>query len=257
MNQSEFNFLVTNILAIKDQLFSINCAQFATDVRPQNDEDKASDAFDVNNYINRSNYDEFINQGYESIASLSNELTSAWEKTGADILDELLNNVPHSLPVLTAKITSNEFKTCLLFSLENTDRNPLNDIHQYLTGFLNSNFDEVADIIREAIAFDDVTGLIEMEAVIDTSKITLDDLVTAVTIQSYSAFKWLFSHAMLSDHKLLDLFVEGMSDNNVFEAMYNIIKPSDKHHALLLSLAEKHSNHEAVNFLRNVNGSNK
>jgi hypothetical protein len=256
MIQAEFNILFANVTAITSQVFAIQCEQFASDLASEQRLGGVVNvsAFDPGKYIAQTNYKEILDSGYESIPSLKTELEVGWNNIDLATLNSLVANLPENLPDISKKITVDQFKLWISYVLGLSDDNPLYLLHQYFMSYLANDFDDVSDIIREAIAFDELSGLIEHANNIGAGNISLNDLITAATIQSFNVLKWLIKRACLNDGQVVELLESNIQDLHVFECVYKIIKPTERQHFDIMSIAVMNKTDDVVMFLDKVRG---
>lgn len=255
MNQSEFNILITNVAAITNQIFTFKCGEFASQISGDVSNNQTSNKIDYEKYMADFNAQEMLASGYESIDTLALELEDVWNGVDQESLYRLASELPANLPDITTRLTPDQFKLWIVYALEASDDNPLYELHKYITGSLGAGHcGDVYDSIREAIAFDELTGLIENEHTILPEHIRLDDLITAASIQSFKVFEWLMKRAKLDDQQIVDLLDSNITDPNTFEKMYKIIIPTDAQCKKIQSIAIIKNEDAVVRFLEKFNG---
>ena len=112
---------------------------------------------------------------------------------------------------------------------------------------------DIHDLVREAIAFDELTDLIKEEKNLRAEHIQLDDLETALTIQSFKAFEWLVPRAKLDDDNTLELLKSSLDDHSNFERILLILAPSEKQRETILSLAKSRNEDSILELLSKLN----
>lgn len=252
MTQTEFNLLVTNLTAITSQTFAIQCGEFASTVSDEQDEKLVINKFDLDQYISQVDFQEILDGGYGSLDSLKLELDDAWNTIDQDNLRNLTTRLPTGLPEITIKITADHLKQWITYSLDAADDDPLYVLHKYVMGFFAVSFNEAGDIIREAIAFDELAGLHEHENTINAEDITVCDLITAATIQSLKVFEWMIKHSQLNDDQIAELFESVMDDMGIFEQIYKIIMPTTSQCKKIMLIAGSNNQDAVVQFLKQV-----
>lgn len=254
MIQAEFNILITNVAAITNQAFTFKCGEFASHLSGDVSDGQTSNKFNYEKYITDFNAQEMLASGYKSIDALELELEDVWNGIDQEALYRLASELPANLPDITTRLTSDQFKLWIVYALESSDDNPLYELHKYITDSLGTGqCDDVYDSIREAIAFDELTGLIESENKIISEHILLDDLITAATIHSFKVFEWLMKRAQLDDQQIIDLLDSNITDLNTFEKMYKIIIPTDAQRKKIKSIAIIKNEDAVVRFLEKFN----
>ncbi len=250
MNQSEFNFLVTNVTAIATQTFSIRCGEFGAAMAADESNDIPTAEFNLEEQHEYFDYQAILNSGYRDIDSLVVELDGAWQILDQDMLDSLLTNLLDELPLLQKEISGDDLKLWISHSLDASNDSPFFLLNQYIMALFQQD-DDIHDLIREAIASNSIDELEEEEAKIFAKHILIKDLVTAAEIESFETFKWLFEKSELNEQQLSEMFSsEGCIDDQfVFETIYNIVSPSEQLKNTLKLIAEEQGHQTVVQFL--------
>lgn len=247
MNQSEFNLLVTNVTAIANQTFAIQCGEFANAVAADDSNEFATESFDLNKHNETFDFQAVLEKGYQSIDELETELAEAWEKGSAAELESLLAQLPSAMPVLSQQLSGDQLQQWITHTLKAQDEDPFYVLHQHIMALFQTGLstNDTNDLIREAIAFDQVSDLADIESTITPEQIAFDDLVTAVTIQSFTAFEWLAQRAALNGEQTVELLENCTDDSAVFEQTLKIIAPDEPARDAIKSRA-KASGQEAI-----------
>lgn len=252
MEQTQFNILVTNVSAIVSQTYAIQCGEFATAMAEEEPEQFPGISFNKQEMLEKTDYQNLLNSGYESISELSEQLAEAWQKIDQPELESFNNNLPGDLPVLTHKLSDKEFKQWLNYAVDAGEKNPFYALHYYLISYFQGNLEEndINDAIREAIASDNVDEL--DESVVKPEHILLDDLITAATIESFVTFDWLIKRTQLSVDDATDL-LHNISDNTyTLRQAYEILDPAGELKPAILELAENNQHELLIDFLKSA-----
>ena len=249
MNQLEFNILVTNVTAIANQTFTIQCGEFATALSSDEENELATETFDQKTHIDTFDFQSIINSGYQQLDDLEDELDKAWSLIDLKKLEASLKQLPEDYADLTLKLSGDQLKQWITHTLEAKDDTPFYIVHQYIMTLFQGGDDEINDLIREAIAFDELTDLLEEENNIRAEHIHVDDLITAATIQSFKTFKWLVQHSELSNKEVIKVLENTFDDKPTFEQSYTIIAPTETQHSEILTLAKNRNATEITEFL--------
>jgi len=246
MNQTEFNFLVTNVTAISTQLFSIRCSMFGSEMSADESNEMETVEFDLQKEHENFDYQSILDSGYRDINSLETELSSAMLILDQNELDDLLNKLPSNLPNLQQKMTGEQLKAWISYALNSEDDESVALLNQYIMSLFQVD-DEIHDLIREAIAFDKIDDLQDQQEDINSEHIKIEDLLTAAEIESFRAFKWLFERAELDNTQIIELLFSEkcIDDQIVFESVYKIIEPSEELHTMVTAKV-KGSGHDTV-----------
>ena len=249
MKQSEFNILVTNVTAIANQTFTIQCGEFATALSSEEENKLATEAFDQKIHIDTFDFQSIINSGYKQLDDLEDELANAWSLIDLDKLEASLKQLPEGYTELTLKLSGDQLKQWITHTLEAKDDTPFYIVHQYIMTLFQGGDDDIDDLIREAIAFDELTDLLEEENNIRAEHIKVDDLITAATIQSFKAFKFLVQHTELNNEEVIEVLESTFDDKSTFEQVYTIMAPTETQHSEVLTLAKNSNASVIIEFL--------
>ncbi|MCW8877362.1 MAG: hypothetical protein OQJ89_01785 [Kangiellaceae bacterium] len=251
MKRDDFYYLVTNVSAIATQVFTIRCGEFGAAASEDNSNEVPSFEFNVEDQINKVDYQEFIDSGYKDIDAVESELASAWEDVELANLDDLLARLPQELPKLTQQISGEQLKQWVVQCVESSESFDI--LHQYIMNVVNKD-EEIYDLIRESIASNDCSELDEADPMITSEHIRIDDLVTAAEIESFKTFKWLYRKGNLSEEqKEAVLSAEGCIDDRfVFEEICKIISPNEQCLNLIQEKADKAGHHEVAEYIKAI-----
>jgi hypothetical protein len=249
MKQSEFNVLVTNVSAIADQAFAVQCGEFSSAAADDGVQPAAA-PFNPLEHIGNFDYQAVLESGYKSLESLTAEFNAAWEAIEQEKLAGLLENLPDDFARLTQPLTGDQLKPWIIHALNAGDESPFYALHHYLLGFFRGGYDETNDIIREAIAFDELAGLLEHERNIGPEHIQFDDLVTAATIQSFKVLEWLLKHAQLDDGQVVAIMESCFIDKTVFQRVYQMLSPTTAQSAAILLRAQAAGEDGIIGFIQ-------
>lgn len=252
MTQSEFNILITNVTAIASQIFSLQCGEFATAMSANENASATIAPFELEQHLNNINFQEILDSGYNSLDSLTTELNEAWGKHDTATLAALLQQLTTDLPVLTQKLTGIKLKQWIKYNLKPENADSFYALHQYVMPLFNQFGDETYDAIREAIAFDDLAGLLEHEQNIQSKHIKLDDLTTAATIESFKVFEWLLQRTRLEDKQVADILENCFNHQPKFERVYTILAPTAPQHKVVMFRAQAANQASIINFLSQI-----
>jgi hypothetical protein len=249
VTKNEFNILVTNVSAIASQTFSIQCGEFATAIAEDQAKELANKSFDQNQYLQKIDFQQILDSGYNSLDSLTAQLDQAREIIDFDQLAILLKQLPADLPDISKIINGFQLRQWVQHALQLQNDGEFYALHSYLMSHFGLGGDEIDDIIREAIAFDELGVLQDYGSKIASSHIKVDDLVTAASIQSMKVFEWLVTRASLSDNQVGSLFENLLSDRKLFQDSYKIVVKTKSQYAEILRRAESSSDAEIIAFL--------
>jgi len=252
MQPSEFNILITNVAAIASQTFALQCGEFATAMVADENAALSVEPFALEQHLDNINFQAVLVSGYESLPSLEEELNQAWGKHEPDKLNSLISQLSTTLPDLTKKLTGSKLKQWVKYNLKPEYADNFYELHQYIMSLFSRAADETNDIIREAIAFDNLAGLAEHETQIRAEHIKYDDLITAATIQSFKVFEWLFNHGQWDDTQIADILEYYFTDMFLFERIYNILAPTAPQYIAAMIRAQASNNKSVVDFLNRV-----
>ncbi len=225
MNKTEFNFVIINIFGIADQVFARQCGSFLETIAEDGNAAFSVQAAGLEDFQGDVNYQFIIDQGYRSVESLTSEFSAAWAKVNASFLEQVLTVLPTHLPNLIRKINGEELKIWVDYVVDLPEENDFNRAHQYCQGLFHSG-GQGNDIIREAIADDNVNLLVDNEKNISLDAITFEDINTALMIESVKTFEWLAVRASLTDEQVLGMLEYVVSDLPYFERVYATLTPS-------------------------------
>lgn len=249
MKQSEFNILVTNVTAIANQTFTIQCGEFATALSSDEENELSTETFDQKTHMDTFDFQSVIDSGYKQLNDLEDELNNAWNLIDLNKLEALIKQLPEGYADLTIKLSGDQLKQWITHTLEAKDDTPFYIVHQYIMTLFQGGDDDINDLIREAIAFDEVAELQEEEHNIRTEHIQVDDLITAAAIQSFKALKWLVQHADLSDEDVIKILESAFDEKSIFEQAYTIISPTETQYSEILTLAKNNNATVIIEFL--------
>ena len=250
MQQSDFSVLITNVSATASQAFAVQCGEFGAAISDDNADKLPDENFNASQYLDSIDFGDVLDTGYNSLESLKSELEQAWKAIDSAELDRLLAPLPGDLPDLTHKLAGTQLKQWVEYALATDENSPFYTLHKYLMSLFRRVDDDVNDVIREAIAFDQIDELDEHEIL--PEHVHLDDLVTAATIQSFNAFKWLVKHANLDDCKIADILENFFDDADAFEQVYKILSPSEKQKAEILNRASSSDNQQIIGLINSI-----
>lgn len=253
MNQSEFNLLVTNVTAIANQTFTIQCGGFVTALDADKENEFSTEPFDINSHMEGFNFQEILESGYGGLNEVENELNEAWSLVDRDLLESSVIQLPKEFSDLTKKLTASELKQWITHTLEAEDESLFYVVHRIIMALFQQEGSDIHDLVREAIAFDELTDLIKEEKNLRAEHIQLDDLETALTIQSFKAFEWLVPRAKLDDDNTLELLKSSLDDHSNFERILLILAPSEKQRETILSLAKSRNEDSILELLSKLN----
>lgn len=250
MQHSDFSVLVTNVSAAASQAFAVQCGEFGAAISDDNADKLPDENFNTSQYLESIDFGDVLNSGYNSLDSLKSELDQAWQAMDSAELNRLLAPLPEDLPDLTHKLAGAQLKQWVEYALVTDENSPFYALHKYLMSLFRRVDDDVNDVIREAIAFDQVDELDEHEIL--PEHVHLDDLITAATIQSFNVFKWLIKHVSFNDCKIADLLENFFDDAATFELVYKIISPSEKQKAEILDRASVSDNQQIIGLINSI-----
>ena len=262
MNQPEFNLLVVNTMAIANEVFAAKCHDLVS-AMAEDESNSFSFDFDEDDAIDPAEdlaeLQEALDSGYDSAdEELHEELDEAWEEIDRDQLNSLYAQMPAELPALTQKVTATQLKQWVDHVVKADAEHPFNAMHQLvMTTFQGGpEFDledEVREAIEEAVAFDKIERLREIEDQITPQHIALDDLVNTGALESFEMFELLLTKAELDDKKVVKLLSAFIDEYDmVFEKVYHIVSPTAEQHEALYVLAKEEAEPHIVEFLATV-----
>ena len=205
MNKQEFEFLVVNVSAIMNQTFSLRCLEYDSAVTGELSSQQSKSQVDFDKQHNQFDYQSILDSGYNDINELTAELNDAWELIEVEFVEQLVSRLPTDLSNLKEKIGGEQLKLWIEKSLSDQINQELADLYQCINDALN-NDEEIQDLIKEAIAFDNIEEIIDEQDNLKAKHIELDDLITAAKIRSYKAFEWLLPRAELNANQMVELF---------------------------------------------------
>lgn len=249
MIQSDFNILVTNVTAIVNHTFNIQADEFADGVVQEAAQGGAAAGFDTDQHFESFDFQDVLDSGYRDLAELTDELDEAWEQVDRELLQELLAEVPGDMPNLTMKMSGDDLKTWIRHSLQADEETPVYAIHRMIMALFDGSSEQINDMIREAIAFDDLDELIDEEPNLLPENISLENLITAATIQSFNVLAWLIPRADLDDDEALELLESNIDDKFIFQKVYGMLEPDDALKSAIRSRAEALGQSRIVEFL--------
>jgi len=224
MTFPEFKYLVTNITAIINQAFTIQCGEFATAITQDQEVDLPTKNFDTENHLETFDFQAVLDSGYHDMNDLDSQFHTAWDQADPDILIDLISQTPDHLPKLTEKLNAKSLTDWIRFSLDAADDSPLYKLHQVIMTLFEDEKETFEDVIREAIAYDKVDELEANKNAISAEQIEIDDLTTAATIESFNALEWLLAHATLSDNDIVELLENTIDDPSVSKRVVELLQ---------------------------------
>jgi hypothetical protein len=255
MKQSEFNIFVTNITAVTTQTFSLRCGEFGAAMSADESNEMPEAKFDLEEQHENFDYQSILVSGYRDMESLDDELNNAWQlleldELEFDKLESLNQQLPDSLPNLTQRLTGEQLKQWISYCLDAPNDSPIFLLNQLVMNLFQVDSD-IHDLIREAIASDNIEDLSDESENITAKHIRMEDLVTAAEIESFKVFAWLFSKSDLSEEQLVELLTsEGCIDDQiVFESIYKIVSPSSQQAQAVKLKAQAQDIQSVVQFL--------
>ena len=251
MKQADFNILFTNVMAIADQTFTIKCGEFVTAASADPESGIHTDAFNMNQYYEKFDFQNMLDTGYASINELQTELNSIWEKLDSAELDNLLRDLPAGLPALSAKLSGQSLKQWIQHTVTSEGESAFYTLHQYISAKAGG-VNNLADVLRHAIATDDVSQLNELAGTVQPDQISMEDLITAATIEYYQELQWMLEHVHLSDEQGIVLLSSQIEFPMQFERVYQIATPSKNQHQAVLELATQQGAKDVMSFLNKI-----
>lgn len=237
MNKQQFDYMVTNLIAIVNHTFTMQCGEFAT--AQAQDEAQAPDVseFNVDKHLAEFDFDEMLASGYRGIADVSDILDGKRERADLAIIDSHLTAMPSNLGDLCEKLSGVEFQQWLRYALKAEQGDSLYQLHAYLANHSEHGDDDLSDQLREAIAFDELEGLRNIQS-IPSHKVKIEDFTMAATIESFKVFAWMAGHAELDENQKRSILTQQMEFPNSFFTIYPMLAPNNKSRSFLLSKAE-------------------
>ena len=252
MNQSEFSILVTNTIGISDQLLAKQCGSFLDELVDSDDPALAQQLTGLEGAAQKVDYQTMIDQGYTSLETLSDDIKQAWEKVDQGQLTLLVSEIPPQMPNLTKKISGKDVGKWVDYLVGMPEGNAFSDLHQYCYNLFNSA-SEGKDVIRLAIADDDVSILESKEVSIKPDDISFEDINTALMIESVKTFEWLAKRANFTDDQVQLMLEYVSSDRQYFEIIYKILEPTSEQYSSIYASVASMEEEETLVFLKQQN----
>jgi len=249
MTFSEFKYLVTNVTAIVNQAFTIQCGEFATAVAREQDSTLSPVSFDTEKHLETFDFQAVLDSGYSDLDELDAQFRAAWDQVPHEDLEELINQTPAHLPSLTKKLEAGELSDWVRHSLNASEDTPLYRLHQAITTLFETGDDEISDIIREAIAYDKTDELEAGANSLSAEQINLDDLITAATIESFNALGWLLNRAELNDDDIISLLESNIDDSSVSARVVELLSLTPEQKTRIVNMAQSQNNHAIADLL--------
>lgn len=252
MNQNEFAILITNTMGISDQLLAKQCGSFLDELVDSDDPALAQQLTGLEGAAQKVDYQTMIDQGYASLDTLNDDVKQAWEKIDQEQLKLLISEIPPQMPNLTKKISGKEVGKWIDYLVGMPEGNAFSDLHQYCYNLFSSG-SEGKDVIRLAIADDDVSMLENEEGSIKPDDISFEDINTALMIESVKTFEWLAKRANFSDDQVHLMLEYVSSDSQYFETIYKILAPTSAQYSAILASVTDMEEEETLAFLKQQN----
>lgn len=226
MQQSDFNILVTNSTAVANQVFSCQCGDFASNLSGGDDNVLAPVNFDLEKHLNEFNFQEVLDSGYESISELELEFCEAWAGVNIDELNGMISQLPSEFSGFTEKLSGKQLSNCVAVVLNAGDDSPFFKLHQVIMPLFQQWDESAEDTIREAIAFDEVASLDEADNILP-EHVSVEDLITSATIQSFKVFTWLVKCSNIDSEGMATVLREFSEEEELFDKIFRIFSPDD------------------------------
>lgn len=226
MQQSDFNILVTNSTAVANQVFSCQCGDFASNLSSGDDNELVPVAFNLEKHLNEFNFQEVLDSGYGSIPELELELCEAWAGVNVDELSGIISQLPSEFSGFTKKLRGKQLSSCVAVVLNDGDNSPFFKLHQAIMPLFQQWEESPEDAIREAIAFDEISSLDEAVNILP-EHVSVEDLITSATIQSFKVFTWLVKCSNIDSEGMTIVLREFVEEEELFNTIFRIFSPND------------------------------
>lgn len=219
----------------------------------QNDQETSDinvEEFNTEQHLLDFDFQDILDSGYRDLPELTEDLEQARNQVNMDEIQALLAELPQSYPALNQKISGADLQSWIRYTLKAEDEDPIYKIYHEIKARFSGEDDDIPDLIREAIAYDELEELKNIEKRLAPTHILLEDLITAATIESFSVLKWLINHVTLNNNEVILLMESQFQDLPVFEQLYQILTPTNEQHLLILEAAKNAQATAIINYLQ-------
>lgn len=232
MNQDIFNRLVIHSTFLADRVFNAQCGQLINDA--QGDQlDNVPSASEAG--VSPAELERLLEQGFIDAQSLSEELVQMHANADLKVVSEALERLPKELPDLTEALSGEGCQQWIEHILLNTANTPFYELHQALTSQGDFLDDTAEELISDAIAFNQLTSITENLEIISADDVTVDNIVLAGRIESWSVLDWLLSNNCLTDEDKVTVLTELHDDAIAFAYIFKRMELDQESASLLKS----------------------